>query len=334
MKGFAKGIATAILLAGALSAGQAKALDDVTISNIGHGYWAAPLYVAQHNHLFKKHGLNAHVTTVKGGSLALQSVLTNSVDITQVTFEHVLKAAVHGQRVVSIYRFGQIPTTNVVASNKILDRAKGGSLDARVQALKGARVGLPSAGGSNEKMLEMLAEVHGLDINSVERLYLGGNPGNYVAAFKAHQIDAALFAEPVGLLVKRAGLGGTLVNVMAGEEPRFKDLLFLTLTSNPETIAKKPQILKRVTEAYDEALKIMHEDPENAIKVMGEEFPRLSPQDNREIYMAMLPTWTRNGKMTMDEAKRTMSYMEKLGDLDASAKFDPSTLFTNDLQDK
>jgi NitT/TauT family transport system substrate-binding protein len=328
-----KRLTTAAFLLGALLLpGKALALDTVTISNIGHAYWAAPLYVAQHYDLFEKHGLNAEVTTVKGGSLALQSALTKSVDLTQVTFEHVLKASGQGKRVVSFYRFGKAPTTNIVASNAIVSKAQGRSVEERVQALKGARIAMPSAGGSNEKMLEMLATVYGLDMNTVERLYLGGEPGSYLAAFQSNQIDAALFAEPVGLLVSKAKLGGTLVDVMKGEEPRFNDVLFLTLVAHPDIIAEKPDILRRVCAAYDEALQIIHTQPEKGMAAMAKEFPNLSPEDNAAIYKAMVATWPENGKINVDQAKRTMSYMTALGDLDLNVDFDPSPLFTNDLQ--
>lgn len=324
--------AVIVCLCGVLFAARAQALDTVTIANIGHAYWAAPLYVAQEYKLFEKHGLDAKVTTVKGGSLALQSALTKSVDLSQVTFEHVLKAGARGQRIVSFYRFGQTPANNIVVSNAIMQRAKGKPIADRVRALQGARVALPSAGGSNEKLLEMLGSVYGLDMRTVQRVYVGGDPGSYLAAFKSNQIDAAVFAEPVGTLVKNAHLGDTLVDIAAGEEPRFNDVLFLTLVAHPDVIAQKADILRRVCAAYDEALKIMHTQPEKGIAAMAKEFPKLSPEDNASVYKAMLPTFPENGKMNVEQAKRTMAYMKSLGDLEARDDFNPAKLFTNELQ--
>lgn len=328
-----KRLSTVAFLAGMLLfTSNAIALDTVKISNIGHAYWAGPLYVAQYYKLFEKHGLNAEVTEVKGGSLAFQSALTKSVDLTQVTFEHVLKAAAKGQRLVSFYRFGKAPANNIVANNEFMSRAKGKSVEERIRSLKGARVGIPSAGGSNEKMLEMLAAVYGLDISTIKRLYLGGDPGSYLAAFKTNQIDAAVYAEPLGLLVSKAQLGGTLLNVIKGEEPRFTDVIFLTLVAHPDIIAQKPDVLRKVSAAYDEALKIMHTQPEKGIAALAKEFPNLSAEDNAAIYNAMLPTWPENGKMNVEQAKRTMEYMTALGDLDLKGDFDLSALFSNKLQ--
>jgi NitT/TauT family transport system substrate-binding protein len=322
----------AFVLGALMLPGKALALDTVKISNIGHAYWAGPLFVAQHYKLFEKHGLNAEVTTVKGGALALRSALTKGVDLTQVTFEHVLKAAAQGKRVVSFYRFAKSPSTNIVADNEILANARGKPIAERVRALKGARIAMPSAGGSNEKMLEMLGTVYGLDMNTVKRFYLGGNTGSYLAAFKANQIDAALFAEPVGLLLTKAKLGGTLVDIMRGEEPRFNDVIFLTLVAHPDIIAKKPDILRKVCAVYDEALKIIKTQPEKGMAVMAKEFPKLTPEENAAVYKGMAATWSDNGKMNVAQAKRTMAYMLALGSLKLKAGFDPSPLFSNDLQ--
>jgi NitT/TauT family transport system substrate-binding protein len=312
--------------------GKAQALDDVKIVNIGHAYWAAPLYIAQHYKLFEKHGLNPHVTTVKGGSLSLQAALTKGTDVAQVTFEHVLKAGAKGQRVVSFYRFGQAPANNIVVSNEIMERAKGKPIADRIRALKGARVAVPSAGGSNEKLLEMMGAVYGLDMKSVERVFVGGDPGSYLAAFKSKQIDAAVFAEPVGTLVKNAKLGDTLVDIAAGDEPRFNDVIFLTLVAHPDIIAQKKDILRRVSAAYDDAMKIIHDEPDKGIAAMAKEFPNLSAADNASVFKGMAATFPKNGKMTMEQAKRTMAYMKLLGDLDVKDDFDASKLFTNDLQ--
>jgi NitT/TauT family transport system substrate-binding protein len=312
--------------------GPAQALDTVKIANIGHAYWAAPLYIAQYYKLFEKHGVDAQVTTVKGGSLSLQAALTKGVDVAQVTFEHVLKAGAKGQSVVSFYRFGQAPANNVVVSNAIMDSAKGKPIAERVRALKGARVAVPSAGGSNEKLIEMLGAVYGLDMKSIQRVFVGGDPGSYLAAFQSKQIDAAVFAEPVGTLVKKAKLGDTLIDIAAGDEPRFKDVIFLTLVSHPDIIAQKKDILRRVSAAYDDAMKIIHNEPDKGIAAMAKEFPNLSPEDNAAVFKAMAATFPQNGKMNIDQAKRTMAYMEALGDLHVKPDFDPSQLFTNELQ--
>lgn len=201
----------------------------------------------------------------------------------------------------------------------------------RVRALKGARVAMPSAGGSAEKMLEMLASKYGLRWGDVRTMYLGGSPGSYVAAFKANQIDAAVVFEPTGVFLAQAGLGGTLVDLMRGEEPMFNDVLFLTLTAHPDFIAQKPGLLRKVTAVYDEAMRIIHERPDQGKAVMAKEFSNLTPEDNARVYEAMTATWPRNGRMDLGQAQRTIAYMTELGELKVGAGFDPTPLFSNEL---
>ena len=315
--------------------GAAHALETVRITNIGHGYWAGPLFVAQRLNLFEKHGLKAEVTTVKGGSLSLQTALTKQADVAQVTFEHVLKAASQGKRVVSIYRFAKVPNNSLLANNKIANGVKGASVADRVRALKGARVGVPSAGGSGEKMLQVLANKYGLTLpGDVQTVYLGADPGAYVAAFKRDQIDAAMMFEPTGTFLKQANLGTTLVDLIRGEEPMFSDVLFLTLTTHPDTIKEKPETLRKLTAVYDEALNILHNDKARGKALMAKEFPGLTPETNESTYDAMEATWAKDGRMDVGQAKRTMAYMSSLGGLNLPDDFDPSPYFSNDLMAK
>jgi len=66
--------------AGVLITFQAWALQTVRIVNIGHGYYAGPLYIAIHEKLFEKHGLQADVSFVQGGALVFQAVFAREAD--------------------------------------------------------------------------------------------------------------------------------------------------------------------------------------------------------------------------------------------------------------
>jgi len=308
------------------------ASETVKITNIGHGYWAGPFYVAQHENLFQKYGLKLESTSVKGGSISLQTALTKQADAAMVTFEHVLKAASKGQRVVSIFRFIMRPLNNVIVKNEVARGSAGLSVAERVHKLKGLRIGVPSAGGSGEKMLTVLANKYGLKLpGDITTVYLGGNPSSYVAAFKKGQIDAAMMFEPAGVYIQQAGLGTTLIDLMKGEEEVFNDLLFMTLTTHPDTIKKKAGLLRKITAVYSEALRIMHTNPARGKEIMAKEFSTLSPEVNDQVYDTMLPIWSRNGRMTEAQGKRVMSYMVEQGGLKVDSNFDITPYFTNDL---
>ena len=190
-------VAAATLLAGVASA------ETVKITNIGHGYFSGALYVAVQEKLFQKHGLEPEVSYVQGGPLALQAVLTKQADVGILSYEHVLTVAVQGKRIVSFFNIANRPVNNVIASDKLMAGSEKLSVADKIKMLKGQRVAMPSANGSGEKMLGVLAKKYGLTLpGDISTVYLGAEAPSYVAAFQKDLIDAALPFEPAGVLVQ------------------------------------------------------------------------------------------------------------------------------------
>ena len=130
--------------------------EPVKITNIGHGYYAAALYVAKQEKIFEKHGLEPDITYVQGGALALQTVLTKQADVGILSYEHVLTAAVQGQRIVSFFNISNRPLNNIIASAKLAAGAEKLSLEDKIKRLKGPVIA--SGGmGSIEHMHEVVA---------------------------------------------------------------------------------------------------------------------------------------------------------------------------------
>ena len=132
-----------------------------------------------------------------------------------------------------------------------------------MKRLKGARVAMPSANGSGEKMLGVLAKKYGLTLpGDIKSVYLGAEAPAYVAAFQRDLIDAALPFEPAGVLVQQAGKGKIYLNMMNGEIPEFRDILFMTLATHPDNLKDKPELLRKVAQVFTEATKILKTEPQ------------------------------------------------------------------------
>ena len=63
------------------------------------------------------------------------------------------RVAAQGKRVVSFFCIANRPVNNVIASDKLVAGSEKMSVEEKIKRLKGARVALPSANGSGEKML-------------------------------------------------------------------------------------------------------------------------------------------------------------------------------------
>lgn len=304
----------AAIVSAAVMCTSAMAQQPVKIVNIGHGYFSGPLYVAVHEKLFEKHGLEAEVITVKGGALAYTAVLSQEAHFGILSYEHVLTAAAQGKNLVSIFNIADRPLNNVVADNELYEANKDKNLAERVAALKGHRVGTPSAGGSGEKMLGVLAREHGLTLpGDVELAYLGGDPAAYVGAFRGDVVDAAMPFEPAGVLLEQEGLGNTLINIMSGEVEAFRDLIFMTVATHPDRIEKDPELVRKIAAVFSEAQTILL-DAERGKALMGQEFPKLTPEANEKAYETVSQIWTKDGRMTLEGAKKVHNYLKPAGD--------------------
>ncbi|MBV9555586.1 MAG: ABC transporter substrate-binding protein [Pseudolabrys sp.] len=305
--------------------------EPVKIVNIGHGYFSASLYVAKREKLFEKYGLEPEISFVQGGPLALQAALTKQADVAIVSYEHILTSAVQGKQVVAFFNVANRPVNNVIGNEKLMAGADKLSVEEKIKRLKGARVAMPSAGGSGEKMLGVLAKKYGLSLpGDISSVYLGAEAPSYVAAFQKDLIDAALPFEPAGVLVQQEGKGKIYLNMMNGEVPELRDILFMTLATHPDNIKEKPDLLRKVAAAFADAVKILKNDPKKGKELMALEYPTMTPQTNDEAYNIVSQIWPLSPVMSEAQARATFAYLQPTGPQPVNF---PST-FTNQFLPK
>lgn len=321
------GVAAAICV---LSATVAVA-EPVKITNIGHGYFSAALYVAKQEKIFEKYGLEPDISYVQGGALALQATLTKQADVGILSYEHVLTVAAQGKRIVAFYCVANRPVNNVIGNEALLKGAEALSVEDKVKRLKGMRVAMPSANGSGEKMLGVLAKKYNLTLpGDIKSVYLGAEAPAYVAAFQRDLVDAALPFEPAGVLVQQAGKGKIFLNMMNGEIPEFRDILFMTLATHPDNLKDKPELLRKVAQVFTEATKILKTEPARAKALLAREYPNMTAETNEQAYATVSQIWPLTGQMTEAQARATHAYLQPEG----PSPIDFPSTFTNDFLPK
>jgi NitT/TauT family transport system substrate-binding protein len=243
----------------------------------------------------------------------------------------VLTVAVQGKRIVAFFNIANRPVNNVIASDKLMEGSEKLSVDEKIKRLKGQRVAMPSANGSGEKMLGVLAKKYGLTLpGDISSVYLGAEAPSYVAAFQKDLIDAALPFEPAGVLVQQSGKGKIYLNMMNGEIPEFRDILFMTVATHPDIMKERPEMLRKVAQVFLEAHKILKDDPKRGMAIMAKEYPSMTPETNAEAFKTVSQIWTRDGKMTEAQARATFNYLQPKG----VAEVDFPSTFTNEFLPK
>jgi NitT/TauT family transport system substrate-binding protein len=192
-------------------------------------------------------------------------------------------------------------------------------------------VAMPSAAGSGEKMLGVLAKKYGLTLpGDITSVYLGAEAPSYVAAFQRELIDAALPFEPAGVLVQQAGKGKIYLNMMSGEIPEFRDILFMVLASHPDIVKEEPALLRKVALVFSEATAILKSDPKRGKALMVKEYPTMSAETNDLAYETVSQIWTSNGRISEQQARATFAYLQPQG----TVAVDFPATFTNDFLPK
>ena len=180
-------------------------------------------------------------------------------------------------------------------------------------------------------MLGVLAKKYGLTLpGDIKSVYLGAEAGAYVAAFQRDLIDAALPFEPAGVLVQQAGKGRIYLNMMNGEIPEFRDILFMTLSTHPDNLKDKPELLRKVAQVFTEATKILKTEPARAKALLAKEYPSMSPETNEQAFATVSQIWPMTGHITEQQARATFSYLQPTGTVPVDF---PST-FTNEFLPK
>jgi NitT/TauT family transport system substrate-binding protein len=319
------------VVAAALMFSCAASAETVRITNIGHGYYSGALYIAKREKLFEKYGLEPDISFVQGGALALQAALTKQSDVSIVSYEHILTSAVQGKQVVAFFNIANRPVNNVIGNEKLVAGSEKLSVEERIKKLKGMRVAMPSAGGSGEKMLGVLAKKYGLTLpGDITSVYLGAEAPSYVAAFDKNLIDAALPFEPAGVLVEQAGKGRIYLNMMSGEVPEVRDILFMVLATHPDNIKQKPETLRKVAAAFSDAVQILKGDPKRGKSLMALEYAQMTPETNDKAYDIVSQIWSADGRMTEAQARATFAYLQPSG----PQQVDFASTFTNDFLPK
>jgi len=159
---------------------------DIGLTGIGSPS-NAPLYVAQALGYFKDEGLDVNITALPGGSNAIQSLITNTVQATTNEYVHTLQAQQQSQSIESVTVFSAAPTYALAVTK--------GNFDLTAKDLDQVDIGVVSLGGSTEDLINYVFETNGLDPAKARLIALGAGQSQ-TTAVQAQQVAALIATEP------------------------------------------------------------------------------------------------------------------------------------------
>jgi NitT/TauT family transport system substrate-binding protein len=309
---------------GAPSGASSGKIEHVELAFCSQVLCILPFEVARQRGFFEAEGLDVNLVYMRGGTQAINALISDSVDWVGTGFDLVVQTVAKGKQAVSIASTSRLPFFALAVGPQ-------GSAIRSVRDLAGKKIGVANLATTDHLVAQYLLVKEGVDPNSVEFVALG--PNVYEQLTRG-QVDAAMVQEPSLTLLERGG-GRILVNFMRLEDTqRFLGgpYQFMGLHTRPEVLAANPETARKLVRALIRANRWINENPGSAIVdavpadlVAGGEI---------ELFAAALDRYKRDlyptdGKLQLESVQRVIDVQQQSGALEAGQTIRPDQVFTN-----
>ena len=303
----------------------------MTIPVVAHSM--TPVYVAQSKGFFAEEKLEPDITSTGGGGPDIRALIAGDVEFSFTTGDNVILAQQEGKRLLMV-----MSALNKVfinwAMHKEAAKIKGVTesmpLADKIKTLKGLTIGVTNPGALTAHLAAFVVRKAGYnpqqDVNIVP---VGAGP-TWLAALENRKVDVALTAPPVPETAISRGFAIMFINNAKGEDPSIPEFLMENLIARPETVAKDPDLVRRMvralTRANQWALKSTPEQVADALKP----FMAKTPADLLVAGAAAVqPTLNADGRTSERSFQTTQEILEQAGLLKKRVSY--SELVTNEF---
>ncbi len=288
----------------------------------------APVTVANAAGFFKKNGLSVTVIPLQAGSTAAQALVGGSAQFDAGVASDVLLADSKGVNLISIAALTNSINLDIEVS-KSFAQSKGltssESLNARLLALKGAKIGITAPGSITDLAVRFMLGSVGLKPVVDYHEVAIGSPASNLAALKGGEIQATIFDPAFSKMASQEGVG--VLGVKATEIPTLKDAAFGQVITSAAYAAANPTIVKEVATAFAETNNFIVNDSSKAMPYIDKLYSAISPS----ILAYAIPQYNfaANAATTATAWKNVAQVFVQNGDLTPSQAQKVETKFTN-----
>jgi NitT/TauT family transport system substrate-binding protein len=214
-------------------------LEKVTIVYGGISAGHAPLWVTYEAGLFRKHGLDAQIVFVEGGSSAVQTLISGDVAFAQMAGAAPLQSNLKGSDVVMIGGFlNTMPFQFIVAKDI-----------KRPEQLKGKTVAVSRFGSGSDFATRYALERYELvPERDVAILEIGSQPARF-AALEKGKVQGVMVQVPFTLTAKKMGF-----NTLADLQMLGLEYQHTALATTRRLIKSRPDLVRNIIKAYVEGI--------------------------------------------------------------------------------
>ncbi|MDE1904069.1 MAG: ABC transporter substrate-binding protein, partial [Alphaproteobacteria bacterium] len=268
--------AIAVVLVGSA---PARAADKVVIAQTSISLGLSIVEVAIDEGFFAKHGIDPDVEIVSHGDPdTLAALHSGGAAFGAMTLVPAVQAMARGEKIRIVAPFVRNFVIQFVInpdSAKKIGLTDTMPLKERFARARGLTIGTLDVGGGLDIMFRVLAKQYGFNpLTDYTETTINSYP-TLLAAAQRKEIDIALTAIPYGRLgVENNGLK-MFADFWGGAIPEYVGAVHQGLVTEADYAAKNPDIVKRAHAAIDDALVLLHKQPDKAIADLHKRYPKL-----------------------------------------------------------
>ena len=313
---------------------QAPRQVKMTIPVVAHSM--TPVYIAQSKGFFAEEKLEPDITSTGGGGPDIRALIAGDVEFSFTTGDNVILAQQEGKRLLMVMS-GLNKVFINWAMHKEAAKAKGVTesmpLADKIKTLKGLTVGVTNPGALTAHLAAFVIRKAGyIPQQDVQIVPIGAGP-TWLAALENRKVDVALTAPPVPETAISRGFAIMFINNARGEDPSIPEFLMENLIARPETVAKDPDLVRRMVRALTRANRwALQNSPEQVADALKPFMAKTPPELLLAGAAAVLPTLSPDGRTSERSFQITQDILEQAGLLKKRVSY--ADLVTNEFLTK
>jgi len=294
---------------------EQKKLAEVTLNEVAHSIFYAPMYAAIEEGYFEEEGIDLTLVCGFGADKTMTAVISGEADIGFMGSE------------ASIYTYAEGATDHVVNFAQLTQRA-GNFLVAREEMpdftwedLKGHLVLGGRKGGMPEMVFEYILKQNGIDPETDLEINQNIDFGSTAAAFSEGQGDFTVEFEPGATTLESQGKGYVVASL--GEDSGY--VPYTAFSAKQSYIDENPDVIQGFTNALQKGMDYVRDHtPEEIAAVIEPQFPETDLETITTIVTRYYDQDTWKSNLIFEESSFDLlqDILESAGELEERVPYD------------
>jgi NitT/TauT family transport system substrate-binding protein len=260
----------------------------------------AAIYIADALQLWAKNGISAELRQVQGGPLAMVALTNKEAQFAGVASTDPIVAIDKGIKSLTVGAFTGSLAMQIAARNDWLSKmglSKSSSLEAKLKALKSARIGASTIGGGPAQYTRYMAKSVGLNPEQDLRILAVGLGAARIAALRTNQVDVIVGSAPDADQVALEGFGELYIDC-AHELPIFKEFPYTVATVSTAFAMENPTAISKIMDVFGQANNMFSTNFGQVFDILKPMFPNIPAKALELALERDKDTYPKNCRMT------------------------------------